>query len=112
MPLKLSLKEIQSRRARVQAGYESGIYTPQEASLKLRSLEEEAETTLRKIDQAENHERTRAEWSERMGGLQGMIEQLPNTIQHGDPVRVNQLLTALIDKIVLSGDVVQFIWRE
>jgi hypothetical protein len=111
-PLKAGLQESQARRTRVQAGYESGLYTAQEASKKLTDIEEEAESLLRKIEQAENYERTKSDWRERMGGLRGMIEKLPHHIQHGDPIRINQLLTALIDRIVLTKDTIQFVWRE
>lgn len=54
----------------------------------------------------------RDEWQKRMGGLQGIIHKLPHAIQHSDPVRINQLLTALIEKIVFSRDRIKVVWRE
>lgn len=111
-PLRKQLEEIKARRARVQAGYESGIYEAREAHAKLNALQDETESTLRKIEKAESQERTRQEWQDRMGGLQGVAEGIPRAIQHDDPVRVNQMLTAFIDKIILKGGTAQFVWRE
>lgn len=111
-PLRRQLEDIKARRARVQAGYESGIYEAGEAHGKLNALQEEAETTLRTIEKAQSQERTRQDWQARMGGLQGVAEGIPRAIQHDDPVRVNQMLTAFIDKIILKGSSAQFVWRE
>lgn len=111
-PLRAQLDDIKARRARVQEGYEAGLYEAAEASQKLNALQEEAEGISRRLEREQNQEHVRREWEERMGSLQGMIEGLPAAIRHGDPVRTNQLLSALIDKIILNGESVEIIWRE
>lgn len=111
-PLRTQLEGIKARRARVQTGYEASIYEAAEASQKLNALQEEAEEISRRLERAQNQEHLRREWEERMGGLQEMIEEIPVAIRHGDPVRTNQLLSALIDKIILCGESVEIIWRD
>jgi hypothetical protein len=111
-PLKTRLDAIASRRARIHDGYESGLYTSAEASAKLSKLEADAARISRSIEQAQDHERTRAEWKQRLGDLQKVLRHLPALIKNDDPVRINQLLAALIQKIVLTKNDIRFVWQE
>lgn len=110
--LREQLREIQTRRARVQEGYESGLYNSSEASRKLNDMEDQAADLLRRIDQAENQDRSKQEWQERIGGAQGILEKIPDMIEKGDPVQVNQLLGSLIEKILVSRKEIQVIWWQ
>jgi hypothetical protein len=47
-----------------------------------------------------------------MGDVQGIIEKLPVAIHHGESIKVNQLLSSLIEKITLKGETVQISWRK
>jgi len=111
-PLREELSALQIRRTRVQEGYENGLYSATEASQRLAALEDDISHTQTKIGRIQSLTATREQWQKQMGGLQGMITKLPKAIQHGDPARINQLLTALIDKIILKGDTIEIQWRE
>jgi len=106
------LEELKSRRLRVQEGYESGLYNSSEASRKLNALEDQAETIVHQIEKVRNMERTRLEWHAQIGQVQALVEELPNMIEHSDPVRMNRLLTSIIKEIRLGPDVIEVIWRE
>jgi hypothetical protein len=107
-PVRAQLDTVKARRARVQDGYESGLYDALEASKRLTALEDEAERLTKIIDTEEDYTRTRIDWRASIGD----INKLPDAIRNGDPMRVNQLLTALITRIVLTGDRVVIEMRE
>jgi hypothetical protein len=111
-PVHARLAELKTLRLRVQSGYESGLYTPQEASTKLAAIEEEADDLHRKLEHADDEARARQDWREKMGDVQGIIEKLPVAIHHGESIKVNQLLSSLIEKITLKGETVQISWRK
>lgn len=106
------IKELRERRTRVQDGYEKGLYSPTEAARRLVTIENDINHAQTKIDRILRQKGVREEWQKRMGGLQGIIHKLPHAIQRGDPVRINQLLTALIEKIVFTSAEIKVVWRE
>lgn len=111
-PLKKRLDEIQTLRSQIQSDREVGIYTQEEAVIKINKLIEDSEDIQRQLDHAKDYEQTRVEWESRMGSSQEAIRNLPDAIHNDDPVKVNRLLTALIKKIILKEDSVEIVWRE
>lgn len=111
-PLLRQLSELDKRRTRVQDGYETGLYSPTEAAARLVTLENDANHVQDKINRLRNAQAVREQWQKQLGGMKGMLRDLPHAIQHGDPVRINQLLTALIDRIILGKGSIKFVWRE
>jgi DNA invertase Pin-like site-specific DNA recombinase len=111
-PMQEQFDNLQTMRKRVQAGYESGLYTAQEASVKLNAIEEEAEVLLRKIENQKEENQSRSNAHEQIEALREAVDLLPDTIKTGDPETLNNLLTALIKNITLQGNTVRFEWRE
>lgn len=111
-PLHARLEELKELRTRVQDGYKAKLFSAEEAGKEISTIEEEGDDIARKIAKAENEEATRNEWRERMGGMKGMVEKLPVAIQHGEPRKINQLLSSMIREIIITKDKVRFVWRE
>lgn len=107
-PLEGQLADVRARRARIQEGYETSLYTAQEAAAKLKKVEADEERILLKLQQAEEDE---ANWQDRQQQRQDIdIEQLPAL--YGNPAEANHLLSTLIEKIVLTGDNAIVVWRD
>lgn len=110
--IEAQLKEQTALRARIQAGYEGGLYSMSEAMRKLSALDETIQKYQEQLLEIEENLNAREQWQDKMGGLQGAIDGIPYAIQHGDPARLNQLLSALIRKITLYPDnSIKFTWR-
>ncbi len=109
-PLEKQLEEIKTLRARIQAGYEVGLYNDQEALTKLNALQEQAEEISVEIADAEQEE---LEWEEWQGQREELdIEELREQIKSGDGAAVNHLLFKLIEKIILKkGEETVVAWR-
>lgn len=107
-PLLKRLSDTQSLRAQIQSDREVGIYTQDEAVAKINKLTEDEEETKRIIEQAKEREQTRADWH----AHSGEIRNLQQTINTDDPGKLNRLLTAWIDKIILAGEDTTIVWRE
>lgn len=102
------LSDAQSLRAQIQSDREVGIYTQAEAVAKINKLVDDEEETKRYIEQVKEREQMRVDWHNHTGELLNLRQ----TIHTEDPQKLNRWLTALIDKIILTGNDTEIIWRE
>lgn len=108
-PLRTQLEEVHELRARIQHGYETGIYSDREAAVKIQATEHQVEEIAERIARAEQDER---DWDERQRHREDVdIHELLEEVQEGDPEEINHLLFELIDKIVLTKDDAVVVWR-
>ena len=107
-PLLKKLEGFEAQRSKIQEGWEAGLYTKDEATSKMNKLTDGVEETKRTIEQAKEREQTRVDWHARSDEISN-LQQIINT---EDPGKLNRLLAAWIDKIILAGDTTEIIWRE
>ncbi len=67
--LRADLEDLRTRRARIQEGYESGMYKKEEASRKLKELERLEQTAQHQLDELEQVQQTRSEMQRLAAGL-------------------------------------------
>lgn len=109
-PLRERLNGIEEDRELVQEGFRARVYNAQEAASQIARLESEAEDIQRKIAIAEENERN---WQERQEHRRSIApEVLGYAIRHGNPIEANHMLTVLIEKIIITGNRAEVIWRD
>lgn len=106
-PLRAELERLLQVRARIQEGWEAGLYTLQEFGTKINKTQEDEDRILLKIQQAEEDE---ASWQSRYN-LDVDIDVLAKAIRVGDPSQANHKLSTLIDHIALSRVETRVVWR-
>lgn len=111
-PLLKKLSGIELLRARIQEGWESGIYTKDEATAKMNKLMDEADDIQHRIDHAEDTEREREYWHARAQSAGDTVRNLDYVIHTMEAGEINRTLSLLIDKIVLKKGEIKVFWRE
>lgn len=104
--IQISLNDLNTRRKRVQMGFESGLYTPAEAAERLAEIDGAIEQTRRQLQQTAQNAETAATFRATITGLD--LERIPEWIATDNPATVNRTLNAICKKIDLTpdGDVV------
>lgn len=82
------------------------IYTLDQGEKEITALENEAEKLKYRIEKANERNAMREQWNREIN-----INNLPVMIASGDPEKVNRLLSALIEKIVIENDDITIVWR-
>jgi len=112
--LRADLDNLKTRRARVQEGYESGLYKLEEASVKLKELERLEATAQQQVADLEHSRQTRAEVKILAAGLSELdLDELQAWIADDDSAVINRLLSLLCQTIWVDPQHhMQIDWRE
>ena len=99
--LRTSLDELGQRRARIQDGYESGLYTKEEASVRMTDLERQERTAQTQLEEHRRTQRSQADFHTLAHDL-SQLGELQEWIATDDPAIVNRLLSALCENLWLD----------
>ena len=109
--LKKALADKQKRRRKIQEGFESDLYNATEAGRLLKELDRETEKIDEQIERIQREKQNRTTAKDTISRMDD-IENVPIWLQHGDPVRINRLLSAWLLEIRLAnGEVVKLVKR-
>jgi hypothetical protein len=93
------LKLLTDQRARVQEGYETGIYNNSEALKKITAIEKQIDDIKRKIHEVEKGSARRKTLLEL---AQQSPEALENWVKNGNAVEVNRVLQSIISGVIIA----------
>jgi DNA invertase Pin-like site-specific DNA recombinase len=103
------IAEQQQLRIRVQDGFETRLYTPDEAHARIITIETEIDRLTR---QRERLIQTSVNRDRIIQLAATSMDKLKHTILHGDPTTINQLLTTLCEAITIDKHYnMKVIWR-
>jgi hypothetical protein len=107
------LADLAARRKRVQAGFESGIYTTIEAAEKLSALKQQEETLQEKLRVREQSTHAWDDWQKILIEYPDLYDHYPEWIQSEDPALINRLLMTILDGIKINHDLtIEIVWRK
>lgn len=107
--IRQAIAATKNKRARVQDGFERGIYDSAEASARLRSLEKDTERLHRDLEKSTVEKVSRRDAAAFMQDVDPAL--VPEWLERGDTRRINRLLTAWLKEIRVNVDGVQLVKR-
>lgn len=99
-----AIHELDKQRKRVQAAYESGVYSIQEAEVKIKDIEAKIKKLHETESQHARQEAERAAFQISYAEAQELLDDLPEWMLSDDPKEVNRLLLRLIKQIRITQD--------
>lgn len=112
-PSRRLLDELQSRRRRIQSGFEKQLYTADEAGERLAALDREQAAIEGSQRQRQQVTDAWIVWRTLLAADPGLLARLGDWIRTDDPAAINRLLTSIIDTILIHPDhTIEIVWRE
>lgn len=100
----VDLSELERQRAKIQSGYERGIYSDDEAERKIKAVDAQMQALKNGEAQTRQREIERREFRRAVKENEEVIYILPQWVREREPRKVNTLLARLCSKMVVSPD--------
>lgn len=107
--IRQAIAATKNKRARVQDGFERGLYDTAEASARLRALEKDTERLHRDLEKSTVEKVSRRDAAAFMRDVDPAL--VPEWLEKGDTRRINRLLTAWLREIRVNVDGVELVKR-